>query len=69
MKKFSSNKIFLIFETMSICSNIIQWKYLKTTLILWIGQIKQVYKFPNFCLSEMTKETDLKFLEIVETKM
>ena len=33
---------------MSICFNIIQWKYLKITLIISIAQIKPVYEFPNF---------------------
>ena len=40
--------IFCIFEIMFICLNIIQWKYLKTALIISITQIKPVYKFSNF---------------------
>ena len=36
---------------MSICLNIIQWKYLKIALIYLITQIKPVYKFPNFRLA------------------
>ena len=44
------NMIFLIFDIIFICLNIIQWKYLKITLILSITQIKTVYKFPSFRL-------------------
>ena len=40
MQKFSLDMIFCIFEIMSIFKNIIQWKYLKTTLILSIAQVK-----------------------------
>ena len=35
---------------MSICLNIIQWKYLKVALILLITQIKPAHKFSNFRL-------------------
>ena len=46
---FSEHDI-LHFVIMSIYLNIIQWKYLKITLIFSVAQIKPVYKFSNFCL-------------------
>ena len=45
---------------MPIYYNIIQWKYLKTTLILSITQIKQARKFRNFLLSSIGKTSGLK---------
>ena len=51
-----SDMIFCFFETMPICLNIIQWKYLKIALILSIAQIKPVHKIPNFCLHEISKK-------------
>ena len=42
--------VFSEHDIMSICLNIIQWKYLKITLIFSTAQIKPVYKFPNFSL-------------------
>ena len=45
---------------MPIYYNIIQWKYLKTTLILSITQIKQARKFRNSCFSSIGKTSGLK---------
>ena len=47
---FYCNMMFCIFEIMSICWNIIQWKYLKIDLIISHAQIKSVYKFSDFRL-------------------
>ena len=45
--------MFCIFEQISICLSTIQWKDLKIALILSITEIKPVYKFPSFQISEL----------------
>ena len=46
---FSEQDVFCFWDNVHLAKYYL-WKYLKIALIIWIAQIKPVYKFPNFRL-------------------